>query len=178
MRFQRPDRQLPLLPLVAGPCPLARAHTHLADIVRKNRDRFRHGVVHSFTGTAEEAKELVDLGLHIGINGCSLKTAENIEVLRSIPLEWLMLETDAPWCGIKRTHSGYASVKTEFPTVKRPDKQVHGSCVKDRCEPCHIVQVAEVVAAAMEVPLEELSAVTTANADRVFHCSAVDTSGS
>lgn len=65
------------------------------------------GVVHSFTGTMEEARELMDLGLYIGINGCSLKTEENCEVVRAIDLDRIMLETDGPWCEIRPSHEGY-----------------------------------------------------------------------
>jgi TatD DNase family protein len=67
----------------------------------------RGGVVHSFTGTVEEMRELVGLGLHIGINGCSLKTVENCDVVREIPLDKLMLETDGPWCEVRPSHEGY-----------------------------------------------------------------------
>ncbi|KAI0015790.1 hypothetical protein F4780DRAFT_783811 [Xylariomycetidae sp. FL0641] len=65
------------------------------------------GVVHSFTGTAEEAAELAALGLHVGVNGCSLKTAENCDVVRCLPLDRLMLETDGPWCEIRPSHEGW-----------------------------------------------------------------------
>lgn len=51
------------------------------------------GVVHSFTGTTDELKELLDLGVYIGVNGCSLKTQENLETVRQIPLDRVLLET-------------------------------------------------------------------------------------
>ncbi|KAK7208918.1 hypothetical protein V2G26_016096 [Clonostachys chloroleuca] len=65
------------------------------------------GVVHSFTGTVEEMRELMDLGLYIGINGCSFKTVENCEVVKEVRLDRLMLETDGPWCEVRPSHEGY-----------------------------------------------------------------------
>ena len=53
--------------------------------------------MHSFTGSKDEVREAVELGLFIGVNGCSFKTNENIETVREIPIENLLLETDAPW---------------------------------------------------------------------------------
>ncbi|ROW03810.1 hypothetical protein VMCG_05429 [Cytospora schulzeri] len=67
----------------------------------------RGGVVHSFTGTAEEMEELMDLGLYIGLNGCSFKTAENCDVVRAVRLDRLMIETDGPWCEVRPSHEGW-----------------------------------------------------------------------
>ncbi|OAQ73103.1 TatD family hydrolase [Pochonia chlamydosporia 170] len=67
----------------------------------------RGGVVHSFTGTMEEMNELMDLGLYIGINGCSFKTSENCEVVKAVRLDRLMIETDGPWCEVRPSHEGY-----------------------------------------------------------------------
>nr|CCA13988.1 deoxyribonuclease TATDN1like protein putative [Albugo laibachii Nc14] len=105
------------------------------EIVARNRHRFKHGVVHSFTGDREEADKLLGLDLYIGINGCSLKTQENLQVVKSIPASRLMLETDAPWCDIRATHAGYQHVHTKWPS-KKAEKYDHESLVKGRNEPC------------------------------------------
>ncbi|KAG5927889.1 hypothetical protein E4U42_001596 [Claviceps africana] len=67
----------------------------------------RGAVVHSFTGTREELAELMDLGLYIGINGCSFKTADNCDVVRAVRLDRLMIETDGPWCEVRPSHEGF-----------------------------------------------------------------------
>ncbi|KAH9982339.1 hypothetical protein BGW80DRAFT_19143 [Lactifluus volemus] len=63
----------------------------------------RGGVVHSFTGSAKEAADY--MGFHISINGCSLKTDENLDAVKSIDLQRIMFETDAPWCSMTSTHA-------------------------------------------------------------------------
>ena len=52
------------------------------DVVRNNRHRFPGGVVHSFTGTLKELEKILELNLYIGVNGLSLKTKENLEVVK------------------------------------------------------------------------------------------------
>ena len=85
-----------------------------------------------------------------------------------MPLERLHLETDAPWCGIKRTHSGYCHVQpAAWPEVKK-ERWAAGSCVKDRCEPCHIAQVAQVIAGARKIDVSTLCDHAYNNSRRVF----------
>jgi len=129
------------------------------------------GCVHSFDGDMETMRAMCALGLSIGINGCSLKTEDNLSVVREIPMERLLLETDGPWCDIRTTHPGYKHIQTMFPTVKKPKQLVEsalGKCVKNRQEPCHLRQVLEVVAGVRDVTVDELAEQVYANTLRVF----------
>eukprot|EP00048_Salpingoeca_helianthica_P012359 m.178837 g.178837 ORF g.178837 m.178837 type:complete len:363 (-) comp15362_c0_seq1:28-1116(-) len=136
-------------------------------ILERNRARFRGGVVHSFDDSEAAVARCQALGLHICINGCSLRTEESLAVVRAIPAALLMLETDAPYCDIKPTHPGHRFVQTLLPTTK-PERFELGKCVKGRNEPAHIVQVAEVLAAARREPVAALAAATYENTERLF----------
>lgn len=57
------------------------------------RGQWPGAVVHSFTGTRAEMEELVSRGLYVGINGCSLRTDEGLEMVGALPLSHLLLET-------------------------------------------------------------------------------------
>ena len=121
----------------------------------------RRGLVHSFTGTLDEALSLIALGFHIGINGCSLKTAENLEVVRGIPLSHMQIETDGPWCEMRASHASSGYLK-DWPgkegmakSVKK-EKWVEGAMIKGRNEPCTIGAVAWVVAGVKGCRVEEV----------------------
>jgi len=121
----------------------------LIEILNRNYENLpKHkGVVHSFDGTYEEARQLIELGFCIGINGCSLKTQENLEVVKQIPNDKLMIETDAPWCEIRPTHASarYINELNIIPSVKK-EKWKPGVMVKGRNEPCNIRHVFDVIA--------------------------------
>jgi TatD DNase family protein len=99
-----------------------------ADFVRLLKEAFgpqlerleKGGVVHSFTGTVEEMRELMSLGLYIGINGCSFKTAENCAVVKEVELDRLMIETDGPWCEVRPSHEGWKYLLPSKPSAVEP----------------------------------------------------------
>lgn len=111
------------------------------------------GVVHSFDGTIEQALALIQMGFYIGINGCSLKTEENVGVVRTLPLDRILLETDSPYCLIRKSY--YSS---RFTTV-----------IKARYnEPCHIRCIAEVIACIKGISVEEVEKTVYENTVRLF----------
>ncbi|KAJ2159036.1 hypothetical protein GGF46_003328 [Coemansia sp. RSA 552] len=152
-------------------------------MVRENRRRFTGGVVHSFTGSSEEAHELLDLGLYIGINGCSLKTEENLAVAKAIPAERLMVETDCPYCEIRPTHASYELSRHgagpgssndggnggwKAPEAKRKERWTSETAVKGRNEPCMIRTVVTALARLRGVDEAELAQQMYDNTRRVF----------
>ncbi|XP_078163013.1 tatD related DNase isoform X1 [Carex rostrata] len=148
------------------------------EIVTRNKDRFTGGVAHSFTGSAEDRDRLLAFdSMFIGINGCSLKTSENLEVLRGIPTERMMIETDSPYCEIRNTHAGMKFVKSVW-SAKKKEKYESDSPVKGRNEPCYVKQVLEVVAGCKGInDVEYLSKILYHNTCRVFFPQDLDTAG-
>lgn len=109
------------------------------------------GVVHSFNGSQEELGMLLQDGMMIGINASAFRTEETARLCcQSIPIDRLILETDAPWCDPRKTDFGFRFLKTQFPTVKRNAKFVEGHCIERRNEPCHILSVLEMYCGAAQ----------------------------
>lgn len=144
------------------------AATDLLEILNRHRDSYTSGVVHSFDGTYEEAKSFLDLGLYIGLNGCSLKTDANLEVVQKLPIDRLLIETDCPWCEIKASHASSEHVQTKFESVKK-EKWSEAKQVKGRNEPANIVQVFEVISKLKaDIDADTLAQTIYENTQKVF----------
>ncbi|KAJ5622606.1 Deoxyribonuclease Tat-D [Penicillium herquei] len=128
------------------------------------------GLVHSFTGTMEEMERLVALGVDIGVNGCSMKTEENLEVVKAVPLERLQIETDGPWCEIRPSHASakFLTGAPELPKSVKKEKWQKGMMVKGRNEPVAIARVAHVIAAVKGISVEEVCEAAWNNSIRMF----------
>ncbi|CAG0902427.1 unnamed protein product [Darwinula stevensoni] len=172
------EKQLELVKLTGLPMFLhcRNSADDLVSVLERHKDGPWKGVVHSFDGSLKDARAIIDLGLHVGVNGCSLKTKENLEVLKEIPIDRLMVETDCPWCEIRPSHVGYEHVETRFPSRKK-EKWESGSAVKARNEPANVVsvppvpvvpQVVEVLGAVKDLDLDELADRLFENAVSVF----------
>lgn len=104
------------------------------------------GVVHCFGGNLAQAQEFVNLGLYIGITGIVTfkKKAEALqEIARTLPLEKILVETDAPFLS-PEPHRG------------------------ERCLPQYVKFVAQKVAAIKGIDYEEVAQTTTDNAKNLF----------
>ncbi|KAJ7099625.1 hypothetical protein C8R43DRAFT_1048592 [Mycena crocata] len=135
----------------------------------------RSGVVHSFTGSSEELIQLMDMGFYISVNGCSLKTEENLETMKSIRLDRLLLETDAPWCSMTGGHASKQHLSSlppslrdlYFPPSTKPENFA-GRAVKGRNEPCAIGGVAWVMHKLHGVPMEDVTETAFQNTLELF----------
>lgn len=114
------------------------------DLVGKAQDGRLRGIFHCFSGTLEEAREMISLGFMLGIGGTlTYPKSELPAILREIPLEHIVLETDAPY----------------LPPVPYRGK---------RNESAYIRQTAEMLSEAKVMPEAQIARVTTENALRMF----------
>jgi TatD DNase family protein len=106
------------------------------------------GELHSFTDTAEHLEQGLARGLYVGVNGISTFTKDDRQraVFASIPLEKLLLETDAPFL-------------TPAPFRGKVN------------EPAFVKQIAEFHAGIRNVPFDRIADTTTANAQTLFNLS-------
>ncbi|MBC7777976.1 MAG: TatD family hydrolase [Phycisphaerae bacterium] len=120
------------------------ANREAIEVVRQAQDGRLRGIFHCFSGTLEEAKEMIELGFMLGIGGTlTYPKSELPNVLREIPLEHIVLETDAPY----------------LPPVPHRGK---------RNESAFVRHTADALSEAKVLPLAEIARTTTANALRMF----------
>ena len=103
------------------------------------------GVLHAFSGTADEAVEAIELGFYIGFAGMvTFRSAESLrQVAKTVPLDRLLVETDSPFLS---------------------PEPLRGK----RNEPSHVVHTARCLANIRGESIEVFAAATTANACRLF----------
>ena len=155
------------LPLILH---LRNAFEDFVSVMEKHRHAWekRGGVVHSFTGSRDEMETLVEMGLYIGINGCSLRDPNFLEsVLPNIPLDRILVETDAPYCDIRPTHPSWKHI-TPITTCK-PEKWVPNTIVKNRNESACINLITQVIAGVRKEHYPTMCETIRQNTLRLFH---------
>jgi len=114
------------------------------DILRSFGNNLPSGVFHCFPGNVAEAEKAIELGFHLGIGGVvTFKKSNQNEIAKAIPLQHIVLETDAPYLAPvpfrgKRNESSYISI------------------------------IAEYIANQLNIPLDTVADVTTGNAREMF----------
>ena len=134
------------------------AHERFLAVLREHRHHLPAAVVHCFTGTRPELHDYLDLDCHIGVTGwiCDPRRGQGLRSLVSeIPLERLLIETDAPFLSPKN-----------FPEEAGPG--FDPGTTKGRNEPCYLGQVCNTVAEATGLEVLAIAHQTTLNAVRVF----------
>ncbi len=132
------------LPMVVH---VLRAHGEALAAMRATRLRACPGVIHSYSGGADLAREYLAMGWHLAVGGAVTRpnARRPVESARAIPRERLLLETDAP---------------DQTPTGVGDDVR--------RCEPAHLAVIARRVAEARGEDVDDLAGYTTANARALF----------
>lgn len=121
------------------------AFDNLLEILESNRKLLNNppGIIHFFTGSSENAEKLLKMGFYFTFGGLITYNRDFDEIIRKIPLERILLETDAPF------------VSPEPFRGKRN-------------EPAYVEEVAKAMAKVQNIGLEEVCEKTTDNAIDIF----------
>jgi|SRR5579871_241014 len=115
-------------------------------VVKEHQRGNLKGIFHCFSGSFEEAQQIIELGFYLGIGGVlTYKKSTLPEVIKNISLDHIVLETDSPY----------------LPPVPFRGK---------RNESSYLIYVAQKLAEVKEVTVEEIAATTTTNAQKIFGC--------
>jgi len=123
------------------------AHFDLIQFLKENKEVFpEKAVLHSFVGKLEELKEYLNFGYDIGFNGIIFKKIEGIsfeEIIKAVPLEKILVETDAPYL--------------VPPQIK-----------EKRNEPIFVKYIIERIAEIKNLEFEKVAEITFKNAKKLF----------
>ncbi|HMH22383.1 MAG TPA: TatD family hydrolase [Puia sp.] len=118
--------------------------TQSIGVVRAHQNGRLNGIFHCFTGNYESAREIIDAGFYLGIGGVlTYKNSGLAETLRQVDLEYMVLETDAPYL-------------TPVPFRGKRNESSYLKWI--------VARLAEVKG----VAAEEVARITTANAQKIF----------
>jgi TatD DNase family protein len=114
------------------------------DFIQKNQNGHLRGIFHCFNGTEDQARRIMNTGFYMGIGGVvTYKNAGVDKVVAQLPLEYMVLETDAPYLS---------------PVPYRGKRN----------ESSYILKVADKLSELHHISLEEVARVTTLNAQKIF----------
>lgn len=119
------------------------AHNEVLEILTLYKGDKLRGNIHFFSGNFEEAQKYISLGFSISFTGVITFAREYDEIIKKIPLEKIMIETDAPFVA---------------PAPYRGKRN----------EPFYVIEVAKKIAEIKEISLEETAKITTENALKMF----------
>jgi len=120
------------------------AFDEVFEVLQDNAGKQLFGIFHCFTGTLEQAQKIIDLGFYLGIGGVvTYKNSGLDKVVTDIPLEHIVLETDAPYL-------------TPVPFRGKPN------------ESSYLIHIAQKVADLKRMSLEKLAEITTENSRKIF----------
>lgn len=114
------------------------------DFVKPFADKGLRGIFHCFGGDKKAAEQIVSMNFLLGIGGVlTYRKANLAEVLKDIPLEYIVLETDSPYLA---------------PVPYRGKRN----------ESAYLEYIAQALASAKNIPFEEVASITSANARKLF----------
>ncbi len=119
------------------------AFADLISYLQATSYKLQPGIIHFFSGTIEDAKKLLELGFSFSFGGVITFARDYDEVVRYIPLDRILLETDAPYV-------------TPVPYRGK------------RNEPVYVVEVAQALAKIKGLPSETVARASVANAEVIF----------
>jgi TatD DNase family protein len=131
------------------------AHDEFISTLGNQFDEIPGGVAHCFTGTRDEMRACLDMGLYIGITGwiCDERRGHDLqEAVRYLPMDRMLLETDAPYLLPRDLKA-------------KPDAR--------RNEPSVLPHILETVARYLNQPAQQVAEATTQNAETLFRLSTI-----